>query len=555
MRSRTRTATIASLGVALALALAGCVGIPSSGQVNPGPLVKNGQQQKPGVDLPLPPPPNASRTELVNDFLQAATDATDNYGIARKYLTAKAAQTWVPTTSVLVREKPATPEDIGANTVDYSVSTKASVNALGVYDEQGTDSTQTLSYTFTKVRGQWRISDLPNGIVLSRTSFENAFRPYPIYFFDPDYRYLVPDLRWFPTSPAVQDRIVSALLAGPSDWLAGGVVASAFPAGVQLNPPVDVRTSTATVDFSANAAPTKAQVRGRMQQQLEQSLKSTGILNISMTAHGAPLVFPESQVSNAQLVDAGPSGALIQKGKQFGFYPGLESLGGISTEVAGLAGTAAVLTRGDTTGAVLARGGVYYVTNTASKLVDARPRLIAPSIDTSGYVWTVPADNAAAIQATGSDGVVHLVASSLPVGASVVSLAVSHDGTRVLIYLLTNGGPRLVVAGVSRRAGVPTALGVLLDLPVSSADPIDATWVDATTVAALGSDDDGDVVTSYVIGGSPGDPSRTDGAVRLVGGGDSDSLRILTDSGEVQQLRASGWQNIGVVASILATQQ
>jgi hypothetical protein len=40
-----------------------------------------------------------------------------------------------------------------------------------------------------------------------------------------------------------------------------------------------------------------------------------------------------------------------------------------------------------------------------------------------------------------------------------------------------------------------------------------------------------------------------------VGGGAADSLRLLTDSGQVQQLRASGWQNIGVVASLLATQQ
>ncbi len=90
---------------------------------------------------------------------------------------------------------------------------------------------------------------------------------------------------------------------------------------------------------------------------------------------------------------------------------------------------------------------------------------------------------------------------------------------------------------------------------MSSANPIDATWVDAATVAALGSDGNGDAVTTYVIGGSPGDTTRTEDAVRLVGGTDSDSLRLITDTGAVQQLRASGWQNIGVVASILATQQ
>ncbi len=555
MTRRRMVAALAATCMATVLALTGCVGIPGSGRVNEGPLVKSGGQQDPGVELPLPPRRNASRTEMVNDFLQAATDATNNYQIAKEFLTAKAAQTWVPTKSVLVREKPATPEDIGANTVDYTVSTKASVNELGVYVEQAAVATQTLSYTFTKVDGQWRISDLPNGIVLSRTGFEDSFASYPIYFFDPDYRYLVPDLRWFPTESAVQDRIVSALLAGPSDWLGQGVVATAFPAGVQLNPPVAVRGSAATVDFSANAASTKPQVRGRMLQQLEASLQKTLVSSVNMTARGAPLTFPESQDSHAALAVATPGGPLLQKGKLFGFYPGLQSLGGISTQVVDLDGTAAVVARGGSSGAVLAKGGVYLVSGTANKLVDARPGLIAPSIDTFGYVWSVPSTDASAIQATGTDGVEHTVTSLIPTNATVVSLNVSRDGTRVLIYLSTSGGPRLVVAGIVRRSGVPTGLGQLLDLPVSSARPIDATWVDSTTVAALGFDGVEDTVISYVIGGSPGDTSTTDDAVRLVGGSDADPLRLLTGSGQVQQLRASGWQNIGVVASILATQQ
>jgi hypothetical protein len=204
---------------------------------------------------------------------------------------------------------------------------------------------------------------------------------------------------------------------------------------------------------------------------------------------------------------------------------------------------------------VLTKSGVYLVSDAANKLIDNRPGLIAPSIDTFGYVWTVPQTDAQAIQATGADGVAHAVTSTIPANATVVSLNVSHDGTRILIYLSTSGGPRLVVAGISRRGGVPTGLGELLDLPVSSAEPIDATWVDSSTVAALGFDGVEDTVISYVIGGSPGDTSTTEGAVRLVAGSDADPLRLLTDSGEVQQLRASGWQNIGIVASILATQQ
>jgi hypothetical protein len=554
MSNRLRGLHAAILALVVGLVLAGCVVIPTSSGVNAGPSVQTGVDAAPG-DVPLGPPRNASKTVMVDDFLQAATSSDGDYAIAKKFLTAAAAQSWDPTKSVLVREKPATPEDIGDNVVDYSVSTKASVDALGVYAEQGTDATQTISYSFVKVKGQWRISDLPDGIVLSRTSFENSFNSYPIYFFDPTYRFLVPDVRWFPTGSTVPDRIVAALIAGPSPWLLQGVVASAFPPGVQRGSPVVLHNSSAVVDFSANAATTKPQVRGRMSQQLQQSLGGVNISSVTMTARGAPLAYPDSDDSKAQPATAIPGAPLLQKGKQFGFYPGFQSLGPISAQIVNLGGTAASLDRSRATAGVLAKGGVYVVTATAPKLVDSRAGLIPPSIDTFGYVWSVPSTDAAAIQVAGADGVVHQVASQIPADATVVSLTVSHDGTRVLIYLSTSAGPRLVVAGVIRHAGVPTSLGDPLDLPVSAATPIDATWVDSTTVAALGSDENGDVVTSYVIGGSPGDSSRTDGAVRLVGGSDSDSLRLITDTGEVQQLRPSGWQNIGVTASMLASQQ
>jgi hypothetical protein len=552
-RSLVRTvASVAALTVAMLLA--GCVGIPSHSGVNPGPLVKNGQDAAP-ADIPLGPRHNASKTEMINDFLQAATSAVGNYAIAKQFLTAKAAQSWIPTKSVLVREKPATPEDVGDNVVDYAVTTKASVNALGIYVEQGSDATQTLSYNFVKVAGQWRINDLPDGIVLSRTSFETAFAAYPIYFFDPDFHYLVPDVRWFPSGTTVQDRIVTALIAGPAPWLQQGVVASAIPAGVQRGSPIVVRNSAAVVDFSASAAATKPQVRGRMNQQLEWSLRGAGITGVSMTARGAPLAFPDSSDSHAAPAVPSQAAPLIQKGKQFGFFPGLQPIGAISAQIVGLNATAATLDRGQATAAVLAKGSVYFVTGSAAKVVDSRPGLIAPSIDTFGYVWSVPASDPSGIQVAGADGVAHEVASGLPADATVVALDVSHDGTRVLMYLSTTTGPRLLVSGVIRRAGIPTSLGDPLDLPVSADNPIDATWVDPSTVAALGSDSNGDAVTSYVLGGSPGDESRTDGAVRLVGGVDSDSLRLITDTGEVQELRASGWQSIVSVATLLATQQ
>jgi len=555
-RAWSRRARAAVVALATVTVLAGCVAIPASGGVNQGPLVTSGNNGDSSiVDLPLGPPRNASKDEIIADFLQAATSSAGNYQIAREFLSPKAAQSWDPTKSVLIREKPANPQDVGDNSVTYTVSTKASVSALGVYSEQSSDSNETLTYSFSKVKGQWRISDLPDGVVVSRSTFDNTFGEYPVYFFDPDFHYLVPDVRWFPTGSTVPGRIVLALAAGPSDWLSNGVVTTAFPAGVTVAPPVVVHNNTADVDFSADAASTKPLIRARIQNQLLASLQAASITEVDMTAHGAPLAV-SGTTSPATTAVARESAPLLAKGKQFGFYPGLQSLGALSTQVVGLNGTAIALDHAQTAAAVLAPAGVYIATGTGQpKLVDSRPGLIAPSIDSDGYVWSVPSNDGSAIVAVGSDGVLHPIASTIPTGSTIVSLDVSRDGTRALVYLITSAGPQLIVAGIKRTGGVPTSLGQLLQLPVSSAQPIDAAWVDASTVAALGSADGEDTVISYVVGGSPGEASTTEGGTHIVGGGDADSLRLITGSGQVQQLRATGWQDIGVVASVLATQQ
>jgi hypothetical protein len=168
----------------------------------------------------------------------------------------------------------------------------------------------------------------------------------------------------------------------------------------------------------------------------------------------------------------------------------------------------------------------------------------------------VPSSDGSAIIATGPDGVAHPITSTIPSRSTVVSLDVSLDGTRVLIYLATSAGPQLLVAGIQRHGGVPTSLGSALQLPVSSAQPIDATWVDSSTVAALGLvDGGGDTVVSYVIGGSPGDATTTVGGVHLVGAQNADSLSLITAGGQLQQLRATGWQARTSGVTLLATQQ
>jgi hypothetical protein len=555
-RMPRRVARAGLVALIVALALAGCVGIPKNGGVNVGPLVGNGAAP-PGAELPVGPPKGASRDEILTDFMQAVVSPESDYGIARLFLTKSAAKVWDPTKSVLIRDgTPSTDTDSDGDIV-YTVATRASINDSGIYSEQSTESSQSLSFSFSKVDGQWRISALGDGVVLSRNSFTQYFSAQTLYFFDPTYRYLVPDVRWFPTGSTAQTRVVSALLGGPAPVLQGGVVVSAFPQGTRLQKVVDVRGNTATIDLSSDAAAAKPLVQSQMLKQLQESLLSTTVTNVDISVGGAPLQIPQpAKASDALAVDPAP---LVRKGKQFGFWPQLQPIDKITAQVVALDAKAVSLARDQKTAAVLGKNGVYLVgTGSAvARQIDSRKNLIAPSIDPFDFVWSVPSNAPSEIRVTGPDGQTHSVTSTVVgTATSIVALQVSHDGARVMMYLKTTSGPRLLVAGVLRRAGnIPTSIGTPLELPVSSATPIDATWVDSVSIAALGETDGQDTVVTYPIGGPGGDPSTPIGAVHIVGGSGEDQLRVLTSGDEVYQLRSSGWQDLGIGATVLGTQQ
>ncbi|PRY68945.1 sporulation and spore germination protein [Glaciihabitans tibetensis] len=557
-RARVQRASwAAAVAMMVSVALAACVGIPSGSDVMAGELVTE-DESFPFAALPSGPQQDSTQQEILTDFMQAATSPEGSYEIARQFLTPSAAESWKPNESVLIREGGGGMSSTDPETVEYSVSTQASVNSLGVYKEDRDQATQRLVYTFAQVDGQWRINGLADGTVISRDNFEAAFDPHALYFFDPSYRFLIPDVRWFPARSNVPNRIVLALLEGQASWLQQGATLTAFPQGTQLSAAVAVTSGLATVDLSDEVTEMNNLDKARMQQQLESSLGTVSVNTVLVTVRNVPLTIPDPGASTATLTPPIESDPLVRSGDRFGFATAdtFSSVSGISSKVIEVDATAATLARGQTSAAVLGNGGAYLITSTDPPLlVDARPNLIAPSIDTWKYVWSVPSTSAAPLYATGPDSVVHEVVSTLPADASVVSMDVSRDGARVVLYLTTDAGPRLMVASVLRRDGVPTGLGELVDLPVQSDLPIDASWVDDRSVATLAMTEGHEVVNVFELGGPAENLGRADGGVELVGGNGTEQLRVLTAENSILQRRASGWQSTGLTADFLATQQ
>ena len=555
---RSRVGAIAAIVVTGAL-LAGCGGIPMGGSPEAGELVDDEVEVEIGF-APQGPRDGATQEEIVQDFIRAATNPQGRYSVAKQFLTEQFRDEWNPDEIVLVRSSAGASTKVSDTEIEYEFTTSAIVDADGRYKESSGSST--LEYELVQVGDEWRINLAPPGIVLSDGQLDDVFRQYALFYFDPSYKYLVPDVRWFSNQSTVASNVVGSLLRGQSGWLGNGVLVSAFPSGTALGPDqVTISSGVASVDLTEEVRAASNTDRDRMRQQLLASLSSlANVSSVVITIDGTPISVPDvgsgSAVSSPE-VEALP---LVRIDDTFGFTANGEvtTIPGISQGVIEVAGKAATLARGSKRAAVLGNGGVYAVgSGDAEPLrVDRRPGLVPPSIDNSGYIWSAQRSNASDLRAINFEGEVQEITSSLPEGARLVSLDVSRDGARILLYLTTNGGPRLAVAGILRQDSVPTGLSELQYFPIDNGVPIDATWVDDRTVATLARSGAETSVTAWTIGGPSEALGELPGGVSIVGGVDgTDGLRVLTSDGQVFQPRGSSWQLTDVVASFLATQQ
>jgi hypothetical protein len=546
--------------LAAALALTGCAGIPTGGSVGTFAI---GDDTSDDRLLTLPDGPQDGQTpaEVLAGFLAAQRAPQNNYGIARLFLTDELRAEWVPSSLVRVSDSPMVPENNGGDDrLRINANVQAVVDATGVYTELQRAELQPLEYEFAlNADGEWRIAAAPDGTVISGRGFERSFIAYPLYFFDPSGTALVPDVRWFPDTATRADRIVRQLLAGPAPWYQNGVLITSFPTGAKLeSDSVTVEGGTATVALSAEAGAQDADTRWRMQQQLRLSLTALAeVKAVQMTAGGFPIDVSSGKTAESSFLAKSDPLGLAEGG--FGYLTAstIDPVAGISAAVQQLDPLGATLGRDAQAAAVRNAQGVWFVpAGDAPVLVDARAGLIDPSIDARGFVWTAVGGRADSIRATDAAGGVHeLPAPNLD--GTIVALKVSRDGARLLIATQGVGGPALTIAGIVRDGdGVPTGFGDPLSLSVAPTSLIDAGWVDSSTVAALSRDDDETAVDLYRIGGRHESAGSLDGGVQLVGGNFADGLRVRDGDGSVWRRTSSGgWQDTGIVASFLATQQ
>lgn len=555
MTSRIRSIAVAVVSVLL---LAGCSGIPHSGAPRIGQPVTGAED--PEVQfIADSPQAGASQEQILRGFIDAASSPREDYATAREYLAPKIRSTWNPDLNIIVDEaaqRSYVPVD--EISMQLTVAPLAEVNALGEYTEFATRTPLTQGYSFTKVKEEWRISVAPDRVILDSQRFDDVFSSYALTFFDPSWTYLVPDLRWFPSRASTGTRIVKALLDGPSPLLAGAVT-TAFPEGTTLSKAaVPVVGDVAQVDLSSEVFQADDVTLQRMQAQLAGSLTGVSAINsVSITVNNSTESIPALTVTSPRTDPR----ALVLAEDGFGFLSNgdaLERVPGISDQVEALRPDAVVVNAGHSLAAARTADGVYALRASGADplRVDARPGLVAPSLDPFGYLWTVPESSPAELVASRSDGSQTPVKTSWPEASSILSLAVSREGTRVLALVTVGDEPRLLVAGIQRdRDDMPVSLGDPQVLAVGTGSAVTTTWVDDLTVATLTTSPDGTTsVVKQVIGGTSEVLQGPAGAVSLVAGSGLRQLRAVVAGGNLTALRTSAWQVVGSGISLIATQ-
>ncbi|MGB0674920.1 MAG: GerMN domain-containing protein, partial [Candidatus Nanopelagicales bacterium] len=280
--------------------------VPTSGPIQQGEQVSGSNVDQFIRVIARPPRPDMTATEVVQGFLDASASFADDHAVAREYLTQPANDQWDSTSQVVVYEGAPVFSESGLN-VEFEAPQAGAIGPNGRYrvDEPGAGFSTTFRLISTDEG--LRIDELPDGLVLSQTDVDRAFRSYALYFFDPSFEILVPDSRMIPVvGPGLATTLVRRLLEGPNAWLRPAV-RTGFPDGVDLNiDAVLVDAGVAQVDLDASAQLADDASRQALSQQLVWTLKQLpDVQAVNLTAAGQPLFVPG--VANPQPRDAWPS--------------------------------------------------------------------------------------------------------------------------------------------------------------------------------------------------------------------------------------------------------
>lgn len=284
MSRATLSLRTALAGVVL-LMLGGCISIPSDGGLGVATGPGTGQSLEQQDYRPPPPQAGASREDIIKQFFGAMGARPMSTTVARKYLTASAAESWSPARGFLTYEG----IQIRASTGRVTLTGVNRFDARGMWAGTPADDTYTVSLPTTPQDGQWRISSVPDLLMVNTTWFEQQTRPVNLYWFSSDGGIVVPEPVFLPGGIQLPTLLVRGLLEGPSE---PRVERSYIPSGTRLTLGVTIDDGVAQVPLTG--VPRLSPVsRERLAAQFAWTLRgAVGVEAVDITVDGATLAVP-----------------------------------------------------------------------------------------------------------------------------------------------------------------------------------------------------------------------------------------------------------------------
>lgn len=461
--------------------LTGCAQLPTSGPVSSGPVVEIGGSEDFAFYTPSGPELDADQTEIVSGFINAHIGPQNDYAIAREFLTEEFSAAWNPQEEVLIRSSSPRYEPVSENRQQVTVRTMATVDEVGEYRSLDEIEQRTLFFNLVQQQGEWRIDSAPNLTVVSSPVFSVVFQSYSIYFYDRGYRYLVPDVRWFPVRSSSATRMVRALLDGPSGWLEDSV-RTAIPELTSLTiDSVPINDAVAEVDLSSQALAADPSMRSLMKAQIENTLTSLSTVSsieilIDRNPQEIELVSP-TQLPNSPGTPLMLSETSVYRINGSTAIP----VAGSSTHVLRLNPTEVALSESEQTLALVNEQGTHLaeLESNESVLIDEQPDIISPHFDADDYLWSVSANDGINVYKKGQLST--LVESQ---SDTRIDFALSPEGSRMVEIVEVDEVRRLQIRGVIRDSdGKPRALTD--PVTIRSARPQLVSWIAESELALV----------------------------------------------------------------------
>jgi hypothetical protein len=471
MRTIRRLGTAVALAVAVSCAGTGCTVIQVSGPYTMNEASGGDPLSKPFQRLiATPPQPNWSPEQTLRGLQAAMAAYADDPTVLPQYLTADALKSWTPSGAVTVLDDlmQFDPPEPGGDEPVQRVTLKgrqvASIEEDDTYVPQAGNWTR--PFDLVKAReGGYRVNKLPDGLILTRSDVDRAYRPTKLYYLNGSTqdRVVVDNVRLrLKPEETYAKVILERLLKDPSGVLRGAAT-TAFPAGTKVQSVTSAEDERVVINLSGPLDLLDLSGEDALMAQIRYSLNNNDVAKgrgISVLLDGEPYTSYEPNTDDLRWLDNNGSNAYyVSKGAVH--YMTKEGPGGA---VAGPAGEQ----REGYSHFAISKQGAFVAAKTSTGIsvapmtqegqwqeVIQGTDLTPPSWHRDGSLWTFDQKNKVVLRYdhAGKRGPEVVSAPGLE-KLDVTSLRIARDGVRVAV---TTGKNTVQIGALTVTGGL--ALG------------------------------------------------------------------------------------------------